>query len=286
LPATDTINVAVLLTCHNRCEETLECLRELYAQRLTGGVRLAVFLTDDGSSDRTAEAVAREFPAVQIVRGDGTLYWCKGMRVAWERALETGRFDYFLWLNNDTHLHSDALASLLAGSRENSGIIVGSCQDPESGRWTYGGRATPHGGKDLKSKPVEPCDRLQSCQLMNGNLVLIPARVVKSIGILSSDFTHALGDFDYGFRAMDAGFFLTVPPRYQAFCSRNPLPAWCDPATPFLVRLSLFNAPKGIHFSEYMTFCFRHFGPRTLWIGIKAVLRVIVPSLWLRKSDV
>lgn len=272
------------MTCHNRLKETVDCLRALKAQRLLFPVRLAVFLTDDGSGDGTALAVPGEFPEARVLLGDGDLYWCGGMRLAWREALESGRFDYFLWLNNDTFLYPNALATMLATARDNPGIVVGSCHEPHSDRWSYGGRVTPCGGKSLHSRPVIPSDEPQRCQVMNGNLVLVPMDVVHDIGILSDTFIHALADFDYGFRALDAGIALTVPPGYQAVCARNPLPAWCDPATPLSRRLMLFNAPKGIHFSRYMAFCFRHFGVLALWIGCKALVRVLAPSLWLGRD--
>ena len=44
--------VAILMTCHNRRESTLECLRSLRDQTNTMGYELSVHLTDDGSSDR------------------------------------------------------------------------------------------------------------------------------------------------------------------------------------------------------------------------------------------
>lgn len=281
----DATEIAVLITCHNRINETLKCLRALHGQHVSFPVRLSVFLTDDGSTDGTAQAVLAEFPGTTVLQGDGNLYWCGGMRLAWQEALDCGGFDYFLWLNNDTYLYQDALAAMVATAETHPGIVVGSSQEPDGGRWSYGGRFTSGGGKSMDSTPLIPSDRPQRCQLMNGNVVLVPRDVVDSIGQLSDSFTHALADFDYGFRALDAGIAITVPPGYQGVCARNPLPAWCDPATPVARRLALFNAPKGIHFSRYMTFCYRHFGFLAVWIGLKAVARVLAPSLWLGRGD-
>lgn len=276
--------IAVVLTCHNRRVKTLECLHNVYKQKLQEGASFRVFLTDDGSTDGTFDAVAVAYPDVSIIRGGGSLYWCGGMRVAWNAALDAGHFDYFLWLNDDTVLKLGAIADMLDTANKEFGIIVGSCHDPETGVWTYGGRATPDGKKSLSGTPVLPGSTAQNCQQINGNIVLVPKTVVDRIGILSDRFTHAIADFDYGFRALDAGIPLIVPPNYQATCSSNPIPAWCNPATPLRKRLALFNNPKGINFSEFMIFCYRHFGLYSILIGVKIIFRVLYPKLWVRRT--
>ena len=40
--------IAVLITCHNRKEKTLKCLRTLYSQTLPAGAEISVYLVDDG----------------------------------------------------------------------------------------------------------------------------------------------------------------------------------------------------------------------------------------------
>ena len=47
---------------------------------------LTVFLVDDASPDRTGERVLNEFPQVHVIQGTGSLYWTKGMNLAWKTA--------------------------------------------------------------------------------------------------------------------------------------------------------------------------------------------------------
>ncbi len=282
---TNISSVAVLLTCHNRRENSLECLRSFGGNsEFDERIKFDVFLVDDGSTDGTSAAVLKDFQQVQIINGDGSLYWCGGMRLAWETAIQKAEYDYFLWLNDDTLLKPGAISEMITAAETNPGIIVGSCHDPKSGVWTYGGRATPTGHKSLSGTPVVPSGQAQPCQQINGNIVLIPSFVVEKIGILSDCFTHAIGDFDYGFRALNAGIPIHVAPHYQGACSANPLPAWCNPATSFMKRVALLNSPKGIHFSEFMVFCRRHFGFGAITVGVKVLLRILLPSLWVRRN--
>ncbi len=62
-------SIAVILTVHNRREKTVSCLRHLFAaaEAAEGSVSLTVFLTDDGCTDGTAEAVRQEFPQLSTL---------------------------------------------------------------------------------------------------------------------------------------------------------------------------------------------------------------------------
>ncbi len=277
------INIAIIMTCHNRRETTLTCLRHLYSQDFALNNNLSVYLVDDGSEDGTSKAVSDEFPLVNCIRGDGSLYWSGGMRKAWKFACEAGSFEYFFWLNDDTFLKPGAISEMIMTAQNYIGIVVGSCHDPKSKEWTYGGRATMTGQKSLSGTPVIPNSTVQKCQLINGNIVLVPKSVVECIGILSDSFTHAIGDIDFGFRALDANIPLYIAPGYQATCIANAVPAWCNPATSLWKRLTLLNDPKGVSFVEFMIFCHRHFGIKYLLIGFKVITRLLLPGLWNHK---
>jgi GT2 family glycosyltransferase len=74
--------IAVLLTCHNRRDKTITCLDSLYNCLLPSDFQLDVFLVDDGSSDGTSKAVSEKFPSVNVIQGNGNLFWNQGMRLA------------------------------------------------------------------------------------------------------------------------------------------------------------------------------------------------------------
>ena len=89
------MKIAVLITCHNRKAKTVACLHALFANDLPKDYSLEIFLVDDGSTDGTEQAVRGRYPKVNIIKGDGNLYWNGGMRVAFADAIEQG-FDIFL----------------------------------------------------------------------------------------------------------------------------------------------------------------------------------------------
>ena len=200
------VQIAALMTCHNRKDTILACLRELMSQAgVNDTVKLQIYLIDAGSTDGTIEAIQEHFPDIHLIRSDSGLFWCGGMRVAFDEAMK-GDHDYFLWLNDDTILLHNALQTLLDTERElrqqegKAGIIVGSTQDPKTGQCTYGGIVRQSKWRPLVHRLLEPSGKPQRCLTMNGNCVLIAREVVESVGNLSPEFTHAIDDNDYGLR--------------------------------------------------------------------------------------
>jgi GT2 family glycosyltransferase len=62
--------VAAVMAAYNRRELTLACLRSLEAQQVPS-VELDVFVLDDASSDGTGQAIAEQFPQVNVLRDRG-----------------------------------------------------------------------------------------------------------------------------------------------------------------------------------------------------------------------
>lgn len=280
------IHLAVLMTCHNRREITLRCLKALYTQEDLDGVRLEVFLVDDGSTDKTTEAVSKEFPSVKIFHGDGNLFWNRGMHLAFSKAL-SGDYDYYLWLNDDSILYPRALAIListhkeLAGKGYSNSIIGSAMQDAATLEHTYGGIRKHHSwwGRVTQTK-VKPDSHPVGCDASNGNCVLIPREVVEKIGIIDAAFHHRWGDHDYCFRARKSGCTVWLAPGYLGTCSRNPLEGtWEDTRLSFKERIKKIQSYKAMYPGDYLIYLRRHRGPFWLmhfvWPYIKVTLQTI-----------
>ncbi len=215
--------VAVLMTCHNRKEKTLRCLRSL--EEAAGAAQ--VFLTDDGCTDGTAEAIANDFSGkdIRIVKGDGNLYWAGGMRLAWQTARESGQWDYYLLLNDDTVLQSDAFETLFSTEdycrdkfgRE--GIVSGITCDPEDpSRVTYGGEVFIS-RLTCRRRMLGPSEEPQLCDWTHANILLVPHKVVEEHGILYRGYIHGQADLDYGYRARRRGIPVVVTPKACGSCA-------------------------------------------------------------------
>lgn len=266
------MRIAVLMTCFNRREQTLRCLANLRSQIVSDveqeRFHLMTILVDDGSTDGTSDAIRLHFPEVQVISGDGNLYWNQGMRVAFDRALEQG-YDAYLWLNDDTMLYPHAIARLVHAARGlqalgTTAIVTGSMCDHTDGKLSYGGFRWREGWR-RELVPVEPPALVPvACDTMNGNCTLVPHEIAAVVGNLDAAFQHSFGDMDYGFRARRAGFAVYVAPGFVGSCSDNPPGGtWRDRRASFSRRWQHLNSPKGSPFKEWSLYCQRHLG--ALW---------------------
>lgn len=282
------MRIAALITCHNRKAKTRACLDTLFQNTLPADYSLDVFLVDDGSTDGTEQAVHKRYPQVNIIRGDGSLYWNGGMRVAFAAAMAKD-FDYYLWINDDTLLFPPAISKLVKTSRELQAthdkgvIVVGSTQDESDGRLTYGGVIRPRNWKATTFTLVAPRDVPVECETMNGNCVLVPREIAEAVGNMEQKFAHAMGDLDYGLRARYAGFSVWVMAGFAGTCSRNSaIGSFNDASLPVTVRLRKMMQAKGLPLSSWRVFTQRHAG--LLWpvFWIWPYAKVIL-SGWIRK---
>lgn len=255
------LKICAVLTVFNRREKTLRTLRSFFNQG--HGLDLSAVLMDDGSTDGTADAVQAEFDRVTVLTGNGALYWTRGMAKAFKTACSLG-VDYYLWLNDDTVLYPDALTMLLADAASignpNGCIITGSARDPVTGLLSYGGvRANSkwHAGNFIR---IEPKAQIQPCDAMNGNVVLISATAARNTGPIDECFSHSMGDYDYGLRAVRAGVTLVSGHGFHAECPRNPWGCLWHESASVRERCSRVNTPKGLPMKEWAYFLKKHGG--------------------------
>lgn len=276
------MRIAVLISCHNRKAKTLKCLEALFQNAIPQGSSLGVILVDDGSTDDTSREVQQRFPHVEVLHGDGSLFWNKAMHLAFAHAMEIG-FDAYLWLNDDTLLYQDALQRLLGTLRQldadtrKSAIVVGSTQDPNTGEITYGGVVKRGPLHPFSYSLMRPNELPVPCDTMNGNCVLVPDQVARRLGNLEPRFAHAMGDTDYGLRATAAGIGVWVAPGYVGQCARNPASGgFTDRSLPRLQRWKKMMQPKGLPPASWWVFTRRHGGPLWplywIWPYIKVML--------------
>lgn len=284
------MKIAVLMTCHNRRDKTLQCLTSLQEgwEKAGNGLSVSVFLTDDGCTDGTADAIRERgfrFP-VHILQGSGDLFWNGGMINSWKAALAEGGVDGYLWLNDDTYalpefwddlVKADAFSLETYGKR---GIYVGSTKDAVTGAFTYGGfnlvsKLTLH---DQFVKPDGKT--FQPCQAAHGNITYVSQAVVDKMGVLCEKYWHGGSDHDYTYLAHKAGFPVLILPHYSAVCENDHIGASRDYSSYSLQeRIRFARSPKGFNLHNTILFNKRCFPWRVPFVFLSGVVKILFPKL-------
>lgn len=260
--------ISVAIAVHNRKATTLACLRSLRGQDgANEDFKLRITVLDDASSDGTRDAVANEFPEVELLDGSGSLFWGGGMNVAMTHALE-GDPDFALLLNDDVNLRADAVRSALETYRALSAQqgamlgIVGATVEPGTESVTYSGflrtsRLDPSKVARIASRGAVP----HPCDTMNGNFVLLPRAVTRALGPIDGTFIHQLGDLDYGYRLTKRGGSVWIAPGDVGECAANPRKMPFErPGLSVREKWRALNSPLGMPPRSWANFMYRHGG--------------------------
>jgi len=220
------MRIATIVTCFNRKDKTTKCLNCLltsidnYNRNDDGDeIQLAVYLTEDGCTDGTADAVKNICKDIElhIVQGNGQCYWAGGMRMAWRKALEDSKdWDFYLLLNDDTFMEPDCIDKLMQthhyciGKYGKPGIYSGiTCAPDDRNTITYGGYVWRNYFLGL-DRILQPTGTPQPCAKANSNIMLVSGDVEKGIGIFYDGFIHGAADYDYSMQAIKKGYPVLV----------------------------------------------------------------------------
>lgn len=274
------MKIAILLTCHDRKEKTLKCLHSLYSTYKN----YDTYLVDDGCTDGTPEAVMATFHNVHIIKGNGNLFWSRGMYTAWKVALKH-QYDFYLWLNDDTVLYPFFMEYLISSYEKMKGncIVVGLIGN------IFNKEEVIYGGYDSTKRLITESQYPKEITYMNGNVVLVPKEVVKKIGIIDSVFHHDLGDVDYGLTAIEHGIKVVTSARIIALGYPNNYCRVRKWGTTLCKRIKKLNSPLGSPLNINFYYRKKHFGLMnaliycTYLIYINLLPDKVVEKLWGNK---
>jgi len=292
----ETRKIEIVTPVHNRREETLQCLRSL-AKAETSGLSLHIIIVDDGSADGTAEAVAAQFPDVEIVPGDGSLWYTAGTNRGIEAALRHGP-DYVLAINNDSIFDPQCIAQMVECAETYPRSVVG----PLLLDWS-----TPH--KIFQVAPKwdlwRGChrqwfrqtvwtvpDKPWQVDLIVGNCVLYPVAAIKEAGLMDEEHLPQFGDAEYTPRMKRLGWRLLIEPGARVFCKPNDLLTGFR-KLPFSKQLDHLFSNKFSPYSFWRRFYANRFGAPNLLQGMVSIpiyyLRLLAgrnaESLWAATQD-
>jgi GT2 family glycosyltransferase len=265
----------VLIPVHNRKETTLRCLAELQTQKVLEKFKVVVI--DDGSTDNTSVEIQMYYPEVNLLSGDGSLWWTGAIRKGMEFAYQNDA-KYFIWMNDDTLPSPGSLLHMLEKVSQSEKIIVsGQCyKDMEFQYPTYGGQK-----KGLLSITLfhTPIGQILPCDCMSGNLVCFPRSVIDEIGLPPADkLPHNMADIVYTWEAKKAGFDLLVCGDATATCEFNPFEeGWSSSPIGMMERWKRITSYKSnLYPTAYWYYCYKFYGVIAPIAFIQAYLTLII----------
>ena len=263
------ISVLGLMTCYNRKEKTIRALENLI--KGNPDIHFSFIVVDDGSTDGTIEELGR-LSSVKIIRGNGSLFYSGGMRLAIAQAKQSKTvYDYCLLFNDDVDFADVAIENLC--KKDNSVIWVGPTCD-EQKRLTYGGVVKTSKLRPKTEIVMAENEKGRICDTFNANCVLIPWTIFFDLNNIDKIYTHSMGDFDYGFEAKRKGYTIKVSDKFVGVCQDNPVGiSWRNPELPIRERIRRKESPKGLPRGEWYYYLKKNYNV------ITAIIYSIVPYI-------
>src|SRR3954447_4480775 len=203
-------HVAAIVLNWNGRDDTLACLESLAT---SDWPRLTMIVVDNASEEEIGPALGERFPDAILLRNASNLGFAGGMNAGTRRALELGA-DYVLLLNNDTVVDPGMVRELVeaARGRPDAGIvspleffrdspeIVSSAGLRCDLRRAYQGPPLDRGKRDMgQFRGVREADA------SSGTAMLVPAPVVREVGLLDEALYLYIEDVDWAFRIRSTG---------------------------------------------------------------------------------
>lgn len=204
------MKLAVIILNWNGKNDTIECLDSLYKSKESC---FEIILVDNGSTDGSAQYFKKNYSKLTIIENERNLGFAEGNNKGITYALENG-FSHILLLNNDTTVTPYFLSELLLFCCENPKSLIGAkihlysnrdLLDHIGGVWNL-----KKGDFDLigyrAPATFGECDEELNLDYICGCSLLIPAEVIKKIGLLDARFFLYFEESDFCFRSKSAGY--------------------------------------------------------------------------------
>lgn len=209
--------ICIVIAVHNRKKYTYNCLESLKKQSYT---QFNIIVVDDGSTDGTADMIQKFFPEVDLIYGDGSLFWSGATNLAIKRAIEKYNPKYIITFNDDTEADQYFIENLHNAAISNhNAIIGGAAYDIQNkGLLLYDGgkinwlTSSLTNYKDMDSR--KNSSTLFEVDYYPGRGLLIPVEVFNNIGYYDAEmFPQSWADNDLVLKAKKKG--------YKVFCNHQ-----------------------------------------------------------------
>lgn len=275
------IKISIIIPVHNRRKVTIKGLSYLNTAlvnyyKKSNLIKYKVVLVDDGSTDKTSDWVSKHYPHIDILYGDGNLWWSGATNLGLSYSLNNLNPNYIMFWNDDLTVYSEyflALEKIIQNEKFKNTVIASKIlYEQEKNRiFYYGAFLDPKKGKlyhNRKSNQNFNC--YIECDWAGGMGVLFPTSVFEKNGLVDNmNFPQYYGDADFSLRAKKNGFKIFCHNRLELLNDRNSTGVYHDGSFIKYVQ-SLFSLRSPFNINIHVKFAFRHFSPL---VALKFILR-------------
>jgi GT2 family glycosyltransferase len=207
--------IVVFIVCYNRKDTTIRFLDSLNNSIINSIHDFEVYLVDDASPDLTGKYVKDSFPFINVLMGNGELYWAGGVRLILEKLSKPiVDFDGILLVNDDVVLKQGKLQQLIEIGLWRNSLIGGTVTTSSGMVESSGGKL----GKICKPKVKRKLanGELQECDVLPGHIMYIPVPIYTALGGFDEELPYRFLDLEFSLRASRAGFPVLLAPEVVA----------------------------------------------------------------------
>ena len=202
--------VSVIVLNYNGASSASKCIESILAQSYPP---FEIILVDNNSTDGSADAAQRQFPALRVIRNSKNLGFAEGNNVG----IRESRGDLVLLVNNDVVLDHDAVSYLVRRMSPQAGLVTGAIYYAYGGEvWSYGGLFDPltgmhwHNLQGVNGGKVLP-ENIE-IDYAPGALLLARRSLLEKVGLLDDYFFLYGDDIDLALKAKRLGLSVEATP--------------------------------------------------------------------------
>ena len=211
--------ISIIIPVHNRLEVTKEGIRELTlslkSHKLSNKntFNYEIIVVDDGSTDDTSKWIIENYPSINILKGDGNLWWSGAINLGVKYSIETLDSEHVILWNNDIFPQNNFFKQLdIEILKNNNNIILGSLilDSKNDSIWANGGLFNSFTGRRSVLKKLSN-KRYSYVDWLPGMGTVISKKIILKTGFWDQkNLPQYHGDIDFCLRAKNKGIDIIV----------------------------------------------------------------------------
>lgn len=220
------MDVSIIIVNYNTKKLTLECIKSINQSNIS--YQYEVILVDNNSTDGTVDALAKEFPNVNLIANSENV----GFSKANNQAINLSKGRYILLLNSDTIVKSGSIDIIIRFMDENMEAGATGCRvllpDGSLDQACHRGFPTPSASFYYlaglyKKYPNNPqyngyhlshlnLDEIHEIDCLVGAFMMVRREAIEQVGLLDETYFMYGEDIDWCYRIKQAGWKIYYNP--------------------------------------------------------------------------